>query len=186
MDSKKNSSRFQIQAFAREFWPLFVWPDNKLATRTSPMVRDDRVERMRVARVTKELLQSRPSYRGATGNCVDLRDDEAVFLLDKDFGVLGEVRQQRDVYHNAAHSDPEWEEGETVGEAIARMGCEESTAYILKRHTGYEVRNHHSVGGYCVVLYKAPRGWTIPGWIEEEQRRADAQVAAQVAALEVE
>lgn len=86
MDSKKNSSRFQIHAFSREFPTLFVWPDNKLATRTSPLVRDDRVERMRVARVTKE----------------------------------------------------------------------------------------------------APRGWTIPGWIEEEQRRADVQVAAQVAAVEVD
>lgn len=177
------STRFQIQAFAREFPALFVWPGD-LATRTAPLVRDDRVEVVQVARVTRELLQTRPKYKGATGSCVDIRDDDAIFLLRADWSLLGEVAQERHVHHNAAHSDHEREEGETVGEAIARLGVAEEVAFVLRRHTGYRVRDHHSDGGYAATLYKAPRGWTIPGWVEEEQRRADAQIAAQVAAVE--
>jgi hypothetical protein len=57
---------------------------------------------------------------------------------------------------------------------------------VLKRHTGFEIEDHFSVGGYDAVLYLAPKGWTIKEWCDEEQRRTDAEFAAQLASVTAE
>jgi len=153
----------------------------RYAERTMPLVREDRVYSLQVARCTRELLEVRPRYDGATGNLVDIDDDDAVFLLDASGNLIGEVRQQRHVHHNEAHRDPENEDGECVGEAIARLGAQESCTMILRRRTGFIVRDHHSVGGYEATLHLPPKGWSIAGWCAEQQRRADTELSAVVA-----
>lgn len=156
------------------------------AERTSPLVRDDRVEEVRVTHMTPELMEVRPRYEGATGDLVDLDDDDAYFLLADDLSLLGEVRQDRYVHHNEAHQDDEHFDGETLGEAIARLGCAEQVCYVLQRHVGYKIRDHHSVGGYSVTLYKVPKGWTISGWVAEQRRRAEVSIVAETAAIDEE
>lgn len=180
------STRFQIEAFIREFTALFCWPDSptgeqQTATRTAPLVRDDRVEDIRVARVTPELLELVPARDTSDGNCVGIDDDQAVFLLAEDFSVLAEVRQNVSAW---TPQEQTRENGETVGEAIARLRDPGAVKYILERRTGDEIEERYSVGGYAVTLYKAPKGWTIPEWVAQQIARATAVLRAQVAEID--
>lgn len=176
--AESRTSRFQILALERQFPALFEGE--------FPFVHRDRVEVARVERVTKELLESTPHYRGATGSLVGIRDDEQFLLLNADLSVIGRVRQERDVIHNEAHWDNEFEYGETVGEAIARLGCAQEVGYILRRHTGYDVCDHFSVGGYSVTLYKLPHGWTITNWVDEQCQCARNHLSARISEIDAE
>ncbi len=191
------TSHFRIEAIKKSFPFLFRWPATKpnwitgngepavMAERSSPLVNDGKVYSLTIARVTKELLASTPRYTGATGSLVGIDDDFALFLLDEAGSVLGEVRQAMDIHHNEAHRDHEAEEGETVGEAIVRLGVYDVCTQVLGRHTGFIIRDHHSSGGYDAVLYLCPKGWTISGWCTEELRRAEAQVTAELNEFQV-
>lgn len=176
------STQYQIQAFTSQFPALFTQQDPTRADR--PLLRADKIEEVRVARVTQELLAARPSLRWSEGNLTSVEDDESFFLLGPDLTAIGEVRQAEDGWRAAG--DPVVRDGETVGEAIARLGCADEVAAVLHRHTGYEIEDHYSVGGYSVTLYRAPKGWSIPAWVAEQQRRASAQLSAQVAEIDAE
>lgn len=149
-------------------------------------IREDDVEEVRVSRISPEFLQTRAWYNGTTGSLVGIDDSERIFLLDKDGNVLVEVEQSRDVVHNEAHTDNEYEEGETIGETLLRLENPDNVMYAVSVHTGYEVRDHHSVGGNSVTLYKTPKGFTLKGWVEEQKRRASEQIAATIAEIDAE
>lgn len=174
------TSRYMIRSFEKQFPGLFQWKPtndgNRRATRTQPLVRQDVVETMQIRQMTPELMATVPKYNGATGNLVDLRDDDAIFLLRADMSVIGEVKQEVYIHHNEAHSDATRENGESVGEAIVRLNCVTDVAYILRRHSGFVVENHYSVGGYEATLYKLPNGWSVTEWIKTQLVRADKQL----------
>lgn len=168
-------NRFKINGFFREF-PF-------LAT----LVEDtSEVEEVRVARIDRDFLGKVPQYRGATGSLVGIEDSERIFLLNQNGEVLAEPRQALSITHTEAYRDDEEEEGETVGEALAYLEDPDTVAYAVCIHTGYRIRDHHSVGGYSVVVYKPPKGFTLKGWVEEQERRAKEILDAQLAEIDAE
>lgn len=176
------STYFQIQAIRRQFPALFAWPDGQAyGERNCPLVRDDRIESVSVARVTQSLMAERPSRSTQSGNLVSIDDDRAFILLGDDFSVLAEVRQDEEHW---APDGTSARDGETVGEAIARLPDPRAVAYVLERHTGFTVEGYRSIGGYQVTLYKAPRGWTISEWIARKQHVAERQLSAQLLAID--
>lgn len=195
--------RFRIRSFFAQF-PFLSniatgswygspdeWCSNHGCTETGyhshpTFIREDDVEEVKVNRISPEFLHIRAWYRGATGSLVGIDDSERVFLLDKDGRVLVEVEQSRDVIHNEPYVDDEYEERETVGEALLRLKSPDDVMYAVSIHTGYEIRNHQSVGGNAVILYKSPKGFTLKDWVEEQERRAKAQVEAMVAEIDAE
>jgi hypothetical protein len=172
----------------KEFPSLFVWPDTSsdgqlYATRCAPLVREDQVEHITVSRISRELMEARPSFDGSSGNLTEIDNDKAYFLLDEHFNVLAEVEQD---YHLWTPRVTEHRDGETVGEAIARHPNPDAVIYILRRHTGFEIEERYSVGGYEATLYKPPQGWTLKAWVDEQTSLASKKLAAQIAELDAE
>lgn len=169
-------SKFQIRAFFTQF-PFLTSGDE-------PLVRDtEKVEVVAVSRIDKDFLGKEPKYDGATGSLVGIHDSERIYLFDRDGNLLIEVKQGGYCHHNEAHTDNEEWQGETVGEALLRTDPAQ-VHYAVVVHTGYEIRDHHSVGGYSVTVYKPPQGFSLPDWVEEQTRRASEQIAATLAEID--
>ena len=180
----KKSNRYQINAFVHQFAALFAANHNSQplfdAERDGNSWADaSKVESVAVARVTPELLQKTPSVTSYDSGCASWYDKELVVLFDRNWQALAEVRPDDSGEIVGARS--RWSrDGETIGEAIARTGCRHDVAYIVVIRTGYNIENFYSVGGYNVILYKAPKGWTISEWVAREERRARNEIAAQL------
>lgn len=171
-------NKFKIGAFFAQF-PFLTSGDE-------PIVRNAKeVEVVAVSRIDKDFLGKEPKYDGATGSLVGIDDSERVFLFDRDGNFLIEVKQGGYCHHNEAHTDNEEWSGETVGEALLHTDPAQ-VHYAVVVHTGYEIRDHHSVGGYSVTVYKSPQGFSLPEWIEEQTRRASEQIAATLAEINAE
>lgn len=151
-----------------------------------PIVQEaEQVERVSVCRIDRDFLGRKPRYEGASGNLVDIDDSERIFLLDREGHLLVEVKQGGYCRHNEAHRDDESWEGESVGEALLRTDPNR-VYYAVVVHTGYEVVDHHSIGGYAVTVYKPPKGFHLKGWVDEQKRRAGEQIAATLAEIDAE
>lgn len=171
-------NRYQINAFFSQFWFL--------TTGDKPIIPDIyNVEEVAVSRINKDFLGKKPKYDGATGSLVGIDDSERIYLLDLDGNMLVEVKQGGSCHHNEAYTDDEEWDGETVGEALLRTDPAQ-VHYAVVVHTGYKIRDHHSVGGYRVTAYKPPKGFTLPEWVEEQKRRASEQIAATIAEIDTE
>lgn len=169
--------RFQIEAVLREF-PFL-----------GPLVKSESVEEIKVSRISPELLDFTPKHRGATGICVNIDEREMVYLLDAQGAFVLEVKSEVNIRHNEANdrNEPlESREGETVGEALLRIEDPDTVVWAIKIHKGHHIEEHRSVGGYTVTVYKAPRGFTLKGWIEEQLQRARAGVKATIAEIDAE
>ena len=169
-------NRFKVNAFFNEF------PFLNALVEGGPR----EVDEVKVARIDRHLLELVPKYEGSTGSLVGIDDSERIFLLDSNGEVLAEPRQATDITHNEAHRDDEEEEGETVGEALLCLEDPNTVAYAVSIHTGYDIRDHYSVGGCSVVVYKPPKGFTLQEWIEEQKRRAKEMLDAQIAEIDAE
>lgn len=176
-------SQFKIRAFFRQFPFLSAI---EFGGSNHRRIDIGRVEEVHVNRIDKDFLGVVPQYDGATGSCVDIDDSERILLLDQDGNVLVEARQQDHIHHNEAHTDNEYRAGESVGEALLRIDNPDAVMFAVRIHTGYEIRDHYSVGGYSVTLYKAPKGFSLGGWVEEQLRRASEQILATVAEIDAE
>lgn len=174
-------NRFRIDALLREFWWL-----NCTDGDYEPLVDASKIEEAAVSRIDKDFLERTPKYDGATGSLVDIDDSEQILLCDQHGFVLTKVKQSGCCHHNEAHRDNESWDGETVGEALLRLEDPNSVVYAVLIHTGYEIRNHHSVGGYRVVVYKSPKGFTLREWVEEQKRRASEKLSAEIAEIDAE
>lgn len=165
------STRYQIQAFKRQFPAIF--------SGDKPLIDERCVRDVRVARVTRELLETTPTSWEVAHRDGDHEDDDT-WLLNADLSPIGKVISERTYGSERLGLR---RDGETIGEAIARMGCTDRVAAILRRRAGYEVRSGEQVDRYEAVLYLAPKGWTIRAWIAEQQRLADARLSSAVASI---
>ena len=198
-------NRFKIRSFFAEFSFLsgiqlgvnnFCFSDGKCTKKNCvdhslwhnhpAFICKDHVEEVKVSRISPEFLQTRAWHNGATGSLVDINESERIFLLGKEGNVIIEIAQSREVVHNEAHTDNEFDERETVGETLLRLENPDDVVYAVSVRTGYEIRDHHSVGGNFITLYKAPRGFTLKGWVEEQERRASEQLAATIVEIDAE
>ncbi len=177
-------NKFKTQAFFREF-PFLTKEQqtNDISFVLCPNV--DEVEEVFVSRIDKDFLKRVPQYSGATGSLVGIDDEESICLLDKNGDFLTSVKQGGDCIHNEGHTDDEHWDGETVGEALLQTNPEE-VHYAVLIHTGYEIQDHHSVGGYSMTLYKPPKGFSLPEWVKEQEKRAEELIKAQVAEIDTE
>ncbi len=169
---------FTVRAFALEF-PFLFKGENSLVDQAA-------VERMSVSRIDTDFLSCVPAREGVIGSQVDIDDSERIFLFDGDGNQLTEVKQQVDIRHNEKRWDGEYCDGESVGEALLRLDDPDTVKFAVKVHTGYTTESHLSVGGYSVTLYKAPKGFTLRSWVEEQIARAQVLVKAQVAEIDAE
>ncbi len=169
-------NRFGIHVFRQEFESL-LW--------ILPVEWKEDME-TRVSRISHEFMEKRALHDGATGNLVDIADDAKIFLLSASGKLLAEVRQTIDITHNEANWDNEYEDGETVGEALLRLGQPDRVAYAVEIREGYIVKDHHSVGGYSVTLYKPPKGFTLSGWLNGQIRREKEKLSAALAEIDAE
>lgn len=169
-------NKFQRNAYFNEF-PFLTEGDEPIVPNHLT------VEEFKVNRITKELLSIVPLYDGATGCVVGIEDSKKIFLLDKEGKVLSEVQQAVSITHNEAHTDDEEYDGETVGEALLGLNPDD-VHYIVTVHTGYKINDHYSVGGYSVIVSKLPKGFTLAGWLEEEENRAKKMVSAIIAEVD--
>lgn len=167
--------------FMRSFFEQFSF----LTVGEKPVVQVERVEKVSVSRVGRDFLNRVPQYNGATGSLVDIDDSERIYLFDREGNLLVEVQQGGYCHHNEAHTDNEEWDGETVGEALLRTDPAQ-VHYAVVVHTGYEIRDHFSIGGYSVTVCKPPKGFTLPEWVEEQKHRASEMISATVAEIDAE
>lgn len=117
----------------------------------------------------EKILADTPELDGASGSLVGIYDSRQIFLLDKKGKKLLEVKQSGYYTHNEAYQDNESWEGETVGESFLQLdGKLDSLRFIVQKHTGYTVRDHHSVGGFAVKLFKVPESFSPTKWVEKK------------------
>ncbi|MCH7828434.1 hypothetical protein IH982_01015 [Patescibacteria group bacterium] len=177
-------NRFKVQAFFAEFPFLERLFQERLVV---AMGYDNaEVEEVYVKRVDTNFLDKIPLYEGATGSLVGIEDAESIFLLNSQGDFLDVVHSAKSIVHNEAYLDNEEEEGESVGETLTHFRDPDVVAYAVCIHVGFKVRDHRSVGGYSVTLYKPPKGFSLRGWVEEQQRRAEQMLAAEVAEIDAE
>jgi len=165
-------NKFKVRAFFEEFEFL-----QKIAEAEG-------AEEVYVKRIDENFLKRVPIYSGATGSLVDITDSEKIFLLDKDGNVLTEVKPSVDIRHNEAHWDDESWDGETVGEAIGDLDNPNEVLCAILIHRGFKIRDHHSIGGYSLTVYKPPKSFTLLGWIKEQERREKQLLSAQLVEID--
>jgi hypothetical protein len=199
----KEMDKFMVGAVFRQFpWladiPKGSWggePDEWCAENdctesgwhTHPtFLRAAAVEEALVSRIDRDFLSRVPMLYGARGCAVGIADSLRIHLLDKDGNILTEVRQGEKVLDHEGGTHHYEVEGETVGVALLRLEDPDAVVHAVSVHTGYVVEDHHSVGGFRVVVHKPPQGFTLKGWVDEQTRRADALVAASIAEIDAE
>lgn len=99
----------------------------------------------------------------------DLQEREAVHFLNESGEVLVSV-------------DPE-EYAETIGEALLRA---EPAIENIRFAVLIEGKEDHQWDRLTITIYKPPKGFTLKGWVEEQKRRASAQIQAMVAKIDAE
>jgi len=160
--------RFRYNAFLREF-PFLADLIGDL--------RPPDCESITVKRMDEEVLHKTPRHNIAIGSCVDIHDIEKVYVITPD-GVH-KVQAEKYGHSNYAHEGPWHYNGESILDAIDRLGVENSVTHVAVIHSGYHVRDHCSTADWCCTVYKPARNLDLPALIERETERARAQVQAE-------
>jgi Fe-S-cluster formation regulator IscX/YfhJ len=167
---------FKFQALCREF-PFLA----EIVTNEEEVTEAE----VRIARIDGNLLTFTPRYRGATGDRVGICDEQNIhFILKDGTFVRYAVLQDIEITHNEAYQDDESRCGETVLDAIERLGLEDNLALIVSEAKGYVIRDHYSVGGCRVVVFKPTKKCPLSKTLAEARARAQELVAAEIAALD--
>lgn len=165
-------NRFMAEAFVEKYSFLKELFNNRDAVD---------IDSVKIERIDEDLLSRVPSYSGATGSLVGIDDSEAVhFVLADGTVIKNAVKSAGSCIHNEAHSDDESWGGETILEAIEGRDMGDAVAYIVRECSGYVIRDHYSVGGYSIVIYKPSEGKSIADYLAEAQQRAKEDVATEV------
>lgn len=131
--------------------PIFLGPNNVVS--------------VEVSRISPEFLQIRVWYYAED-------DSQMLYLLDKEGGVLTSIEQ-------STNYSEEYQEMETIGEALLRLENPDDVHYALRVDKVGEC-------DYSITLYKSPRGFTLKAWVEEQLHRAAVQIEASIAAIDAE
>jgi len=165
-------NRFKLDAIREEFSCVAYLTMDKEATD---------VDSVEVKRVDANLLNTTPSYSGATGSMVGIDEGEKFHFVLEDGTVLEDaVKNEGSCHHNEAHWDNESWTGETVLEAIEKHGVGDTIVLIVQERYGHEIQDHYSIGGLDFIVYKAPKGKTIADYLEEARVKAMETVKAEV------
>ncbi len=198
-----SSNRFRIQTFFRQFTFLTkvrtgkesVFSHQKCehpgcvegAMHDHPtFISPSATEEVTVMRVSPDLLAQRAWTKSASGSRVDICDRTRFFLLNQQGELLAEVQDSLDILHHEAHTDNVYWEAETVGEALLRLSNPDEVYYIMCLHTGYRIKNHESVGGYAVTLYKPRQGFSLNNWVAKQMELEQARLAGTIAEIDAE
>lgn len=164
-------NRFKFNAFKQEFPALAEVMDLDDASYC---------EAIKIARVTRELLNYKPSWVSHDGSMVDINKKETFSFLLNDHTILHDaVMQESEHRSNYAHKSDYNLEGETVLEAIDRHGCSAVLSLIFLVRTGFVVRDHESTPDFSVVIYKPARNENLADLISEAASAAAAEVRAE-------
>lgn len=166
---------YRINAFFEQY-PFLTHGDHALVKHVSE------VEEVEIEQFHPSLLERKALYYGATGSLVGVDDSVNVYLLGEDGTVLKTVKQTEDIVHNEAYCDNEYREGETLGEALLHVDPS-AVRYVVTIHTGYTIRDHHSVGGYSITVCEVP-STVLLQWIEEQKKKARQELAEATVLME--
>ena len=183
-------NRFQVEAFFREF-PFL-----------SKYVSAEDVRDPKVSRINPDLFEKHCRSRFFGESVFKKIWTSSIYLLDKsgeklltvgcDFRWVEETPIPilaapwtwpfLFMPHQPGHAEiyrlDNFDNPETVGEAVARFAKPEDIYYALEILPWEDGRQ--------IVLYKPPKGFTLMSWLQEEHRRASQEVQAQIATIDAE
>ncbi len=136
--------------------------------------KEDQVKSINFQRVDRELMVKSPEKSQAGGDpFLPLIFWSKYILLDengKKLATVG-VKPVSMKWWKPLTWSGEQQFGETVGDAIARLGDRAGEVYFVL---------HSSPSPpFEIILYKPPKNFTIQGWLEEEIRRERAAIRAE-------
>jgi hypothetical protein len=148
-----------------------------------------------IKRVTKELLAKVPKEYAWDGSLVGIDEWTMVhFVVEEPMeyitgrrkeGVLTElpsaVRCHVHTGSNRAHEGEHESQGETILEAIYRLGITETLRYIVIVRGGYNVVESYSRPNWEATIYKPAKDFTLADAIAEARKEARAAVVAESA-----
>lgn len=171
--AQRNAPRARILAFVEQFPAVFEAEDGYYL-RANP----ERVEAVSVAPFERELLSFRPRRESSDGNLVGVDDRQRVLLFGADWELLGEAEPDHEWW---TPREQGFAVGESVADAILRVGADR-VAWVVEIHHGWRIEEHHSVGGYDVVIHCAGERPLLEEWVTEEMGAARREVAEELAA----
>jgi hypothetical protein len=135
---------------------------------------------IKIANITSDLLAHSPRYKGATGSLVGIDNGERFdFVLSDGQIIKNAVASGGSVIHNEAHTDNEYYDGETVLEGIDKHQVAKCLAFIVKISYGYNIRDHHSLNNYSIIIYKPAKNFALIDIIAAANEKALADVRAE-------
>lgn len=169
-------NRFKFNAYLAEFPAL----SSLLLDRNEKLREAGYCNEIKVARVSRELLNYVPTYNSWDGSMVSISSKETFSFLLKGGSIINDaVRQAGKHGSNYAHSQTFCEQGETVLEAIDRHCCSGCLALIFAVSTGFTIHEHCSTPHYSVTIYKPSKGESIAQTIAEAVSAALTEVRAE-------
>ncbi len=169
-------NRFKFEAYKQEFPALNTLLLDRSEQPRNPIDCDE----IKIARVTRELLGSKPHWSSHSGSIVSISKKETVAFLLKDGTLIKDaVKQSGSHGSNYAYTDSYTDEGETYLESIFRHSCSGVLALIFVVKTGFAIRNHCSETNFSVTIYKPSKTESITETIAEAISSASAEVRAE-------
>lgn len=167
------SNRYQIKAFVSQFPAIFATEDRDGKSYYVHGAFAALCD-VRVARVTPELMTKIPKWERYPNSAYK----ESILLFNKNWTLVGSVNQSESGQIGHAHFSAR---GESVGEAISRLGCARDVAFVVAivEDDPYEGERTTEV-----VLYKSPKGWSVAEWVAREERRARNQLTGDLLAID--
>ena len=144
------------------------------------------VDSPQVSRVTPELLQETASrnatpaifYAFSIGYppAILMRRNTRIRLLDKEGNLLYEVGAWKNPHYRWWNPFTAYRfQDETVGDALHRLGEKSRDVYYILSLDWYF--------GIQLVLYKPPKEFSIPGWLDEQLGVEKANLRKEIAAI---
>jgi len=117
-----------------------------------------------------------------TGSMVDIHiEDEVHFVLNSGKIMKNVVHQRFEWRSNYIHEEPVDKPGETILEAIDRLGVADVIRYVVLQEQGHEyVSGQYDREVALITIYKLPRGKTLGEFVEKARRDAEKEVAREI------
>ena len=178
-------NRFKLNALKQEFSFL---KDTALLRRDGSERESDSLDGIVIKRITKDLLNHTPREHFWDGSLVGIEEWERVDFVLNDYNnpqnhiiVRDAVKCSGDSGSNYAHQGHyEWD-GETILEAIDRLGMADTLLYIVISEGGYNIVEHHSQSNWRTTIYKPAKDFNIRDAISDARIAAFKEVSAEAA-----